>query len=85
MFCPLGADNFVLSALKKSQRKDAIVLRVVAVTGTGAHCPPRFPGEDGGFQRVNLLEEPVQPCDGRTLHGDPYEISTVRLSLKRER
>jgi hypothetical protein len=61
------------------------VLRVVEVTDARAHCPVRFRGEDRDFQPVNLLEEPARPGDEWTLRVNPYEISTVRLPIKRGR
>jgi alpha-mannosidase len=82
-FCSLGADNLVVTALKKAQREEAIVLRVVEVAGAQAHCPVQFLGENRAFQPVNLLEEPARPGDERMLRINPYEISTVRLPVSR--
>jgi alpha-mannosidase len=79
-FCSLEADNVVVIALKKSQRDDAIVVRLVEVAGAQAHCPLRFLGENRVFWTTNLLEEPAGQLDESMLNLRPYEIRTVRLN-----
>ena len=79
-FCSLQADNLVITALKKAERADAVVLRVVEMDGSSAAAPVDFLGHNYSFNPVNLLEE--APRGGVAEHDlklKPYEISTVRL------
>jgi alpha-mannosidase len=81
-FCALAADNLVVTALKKAERDDAIVLRVVEMDGVRAETPVEILGAKRSFRTVNLLEEGTGPGDQQALQVKPYEISTVRLPLK---
>jgi len=78
-FCSLDADNLVLSAVKKAERDDAVVLRVFEMEGSQAQTPIEFLGRRSGLRTVNLLEEQDRSSDQETLRLNPYEISTVRL------
>lgn len=82
-FCSLQADDLVITALKKAERADAIVLRAVEMDGSPAETPVEFLGHDSSFSPVNLLEEsPRGAVEQQTLKLKPYEISTVRLIAK---
>jgi alpha-mannosidase len=81
-FCSLAADNLVVSAVKKAQRDGAIVLRVFEMEGTRAQTPIEFRGRKSVFRTANLLEEGGRSGDQEVLRVNPYEISTVRLSIK---
>jgi alpha-mannosidase len=81
-FCSLDADNLVVSAVKKAEREEAIVLRVFEMEGAKAQTPIEFLGRRHGFRAVNLIEEGDRSSDQETLRVDPYEISTVRLVPK---
>jgi hypothetical protein len=81
-FCSLGADNLVVTALKKAERDGVIVLRAVEMDGVPAETSVEFLGRKGRFRMLNLLEEDVSPAEKDTLRVKPYEISTVRVSVK---
>lgn len=81
-FCSLQADNLVVSAVKKAEHEEAIVLRVFEMEGARAQTPIEFLGRKSVFRAVNLLEEEDRSGDQETLGVKPYEISTVRLVLK---
>ncbi len=81
-FCSLVADNLVVTAMKKAERNDAMVLRVVEMEGSRAETPVEFLGSQRRFRAVNLLEEEDRSIDQETLRVDPYEISTVQFTLK---
>jgi alpha-mannosidase len=81
-FCALAADNLVVTALKKAERDDAIVLRVVEMEGAQGEAPIEFVNTQPGFQPANLLEAEAGAGEQQTLHVRPYEISTVRLLIK---
>ncbi len=80
-FCSLDADNLVITALKKADRDEAIVLRVFEIRGDGAESPVRFLGQNRKFWAANLLEEVGLTQEEDVLRVKPYEISTVKLRI----
>jgi alpha-mannosidase len=80
-FFSIDADNLVLSALKKADRDGPIVLRVFEIRGDTAESTVRFLGRERSFQAVNLLEENLPKGHQNVLHVQPYEISTIKLSV----
>jgi alpha-mannosidase len=80
-FCSLAADNVVVTALKRADRQDAVVLRVVEMNGSRTETPVEFLGRKCGFRGVNLLEDQTSSGDEETLRVSPYEIRTVRLRI----
>jgi alpha-mannosidase len=80
-FCSVDADNLVITALKKADRDEAIVLRVFEIRGDSAESPVRFLGQSRRFWPANLLEEVGPLPEGDVLRVGPYEISTVKLPL----
>jgi hypothetical protein len=81
-FCSFGADNLVVSAVKKAEHEEAVVLRIFEAEGSQARTPIEFLGHRCGFRAVNLLEEDDRSGEQETLRVNPCEISTVRLVLK---
>ncbi len=80
-FCSVDAENLVITALKKADRDEAIVLRVFEIRGDSAESPMRFLGQNRRFWPANLLEEVGPTPEGEVLRVGPYEISTVKLPL----
>jgi alpha-mannosidase len=80
-FCSIEGDNLVISALKKSDRDGAIVLRVFDERGQDTGTPVRFLGQDRGFRATNMLEEESAGSELRVLRIRPYEINTIRIKL----
>jgi alpha-mannosidase len=80
-FCFLDADNLIVTALKKADRDDSIVMRVFEIRGDGAKSPVQFLGQNRKLSVVNLLEEAGPGQEGDMLLVGPYEISTVKLRL----
>lgn len=78
-FLSLNADNLVLSALKKSDDDDSIVLRAFEIRGEHSEVPFRFLGKDRSFLPVNLLERNLSDTEQKTFSASPYEIFTVKL------
>jgi alpha-mannosidase len=81
-FLTIGADNLVLSALKKADRDDGIVLRFFEIQGDSAQTPVRFLDSERDLQPADLLEENLAESKQSSLHVRPYEISTVKLDIK---
>jgi alpha-mannosidase len=80
-FCSLEGGNLVLSALKKPESGDGLVMRVYETTGSRAETPLLFMGKTERFQEANLLEESRGATDQDTLRIAPFEIKTVRLAI----
>lgn len=81
-FCSLAGEDLVVTALKKAERENALVLRVVEMEGSRADTPVEFLNSRRGFQETSLLEAATGAANQQTLHLSPYEISTVRLAIK---
>jgi alpha-mannosidase len=80
-FCSLAADNVVVTALKKAELDDAVVLRVVEMNGARAETPVKFGGRTWVFREVNLLEEDLDQPEGNILRSGPYAIRTIKLNF----
>ncbi len=80
-FCSLDADNLVITALKKADQDDSIVLRVFEIRGEITESPVQFLEQKPKVSGVNLLEEALPGQEGEMLKVGPYEISTVKLRL----
>ena len=79
-FCSVDADNLVVSALKRSDSGNVIVLRMFDERGEAAETPVRFLGRERSFRAANMLEE-AAGGDVKSLRMQPYEISTIRIAL----
>lgn len=80
-FCSVEGDSLVISALKKSDRDNAIVLRVFDQRGQAVETPIRFLGTDRSFRAANMLEEEAPGSELKVLRVGPYDINTVRIKL----
>jgi len=80
-FLSLGADNLVVTALKKADADPAIVLRAFEIQGNTAESPIRFLGQEHAFRQANLLEEDSPAGEQKTLRMRPYDIDTLKLSV----
>jgi alpha-mannosidase len=81
-FCSVESDQLVLSAIKKADRDDSIVLRLYDARGTSSRTPVRFLGAERSFRMANLLEERQGDADQKVLQIQPNEINTVMLSVR---
>jgi len=77
-FCSLAGDHLVISAAKKTDADDAVVLRFYDVAGARSETPVEFLGQRRSFQEVNLLEEQAQK-EQQVATVVPYEIKTIKL------
>ncbi len=81
-FGSVKGENIILSALKKSESGDDLILRMYDIAGAPADTPVVFLGQERPVQEVNLLEENVAAADQKVLRVAPFEIKTVRLAAK---
>lgn len=80
-FCSLKSDTLVISALKKADAGDGLVLRVYETEGAVAETPIEFLGQARPFQDVNMLEETAGAAPRQTLQAGPYAIKTLLLPV----
>jgi alpha-mannosidase len=85
-FLEVGAPNVVLTAMKKSEDGDGLILRFYEWMGRESDIRVIVPGGATSGTRTNLMEKPegtsVSVFAGReiTLHVHPYEIVTERVN-----
>jgi alpha-mannosidase len=84
-FLQLSPDNLVLSALKKAEDSDAVILRFYETKGEPTVAEIKFFREISRLTRVNLLEneEDVLSADTNLVKLDvkPFEIVSLKLEF----
>jgi alpha-mannosidase len=80
-FVSLNQDNLVVTAMKKSDNGNSIILRTIEMKGNAAETPVKFLGKERDVKSVNLLEEDAPGPFQKTLRSAPFEIYTLKLVL----
>jgi alpha-mannosidase len=79
----LEPDNLIISALKKAERGNAIILRFFETTGEGCQAVLRLPSQIKAAKGVNLIEEEESELtvdnSRLTMEVGPFEIVTLKL------
>ena len=79
----LEPDNLILSALKKAEGEDTIILRFFETKGESCHASLQMPSQIKAAKCVNLLEEEESELaieDGKLeMKVKPFEIVTLKL------
>ncbi|HYA63352.1 MAG TPA: alpha-mannosidase [Candidatus Sulfotelmatobacter sp.] len=82
-FLSLGGEGVVLTALKKAEDSNDLIVRFYEVFGKEADVRLQFSFAVDSASDANLLEEPdgPLPVQGQTVtvHTKPYEIKTIRV------
>ena len=81
-FCELSAANLVVTALKKCDDDDSLILRCYDIAGRDSHTELRFFRPLLGIERTNLIEGQPQPAspDGKAGFAvGHHAIETFRL------
>ena len=81
-FLSINADNVVLTAIKKADARESIVMRAFEIQGASAESSVLFLGEEHNFKQVNLLEDDLPVAEQKILRVRPFEIETLRLSIR---
>ena len=81
-FLSFDADNVVLSAMKKADGGNSIVVRAFEIQGNPAAGRVHFLGREVRFSEVNLLEQELPGPRQEILHITPYEIDTLTLPTR---
>ena len=82
-FIGVDADNVVLTAIKKSEDDDSLVLRFYEWAGKEADVKLHLPPGAQAASETDLMEKPISDLalrnDSVTVHTKPYEIKTVKV------
>jgi alpha-mannosidase len=79
-FVSVSKPNLVLSAFKKSEADESLVVRFYEIAGTDTDDAVIVVGKSPEFRETNLLEEDLaKGADQKRIHFKPFEIKTVRL------
>jgi alpha-mannosidase len=84
-FLSLNADNLVVTALKKSDMGESVVLRAFEIRGENAESPILFLGQQQVFRQTNLLEQDLPAGEKKILNVQSYEINTLKLTVRGDR
>ncbi len=82
-FVSIEADNVVLTAFKKSEDDDSLVLRFYEWAGKEVEVKLHLPPGAQSASETDLMEKPIADLavhnDAVTVHTKPYEIKTVKV------
>ena len=82
-FLQIQSDNAVLTATKKAEKEDALILRFYEWAGKEADVRLHLPARATLVSETDLMERPTAELplrDGSvTVHTKPYEIKTVQI------
>jgi alpha-mannosidase len=86
-FVQIQPDNVVLTAVKKAEDDDALVLRFYEWSGKESDVTLQVPSDARSASDTDLMEKPLATLpleEGKiTVHTKPYEIKTVKVSFER--
>ena len=82
-FLTVQADNVVLTATKKAEDDNGLILRFYEWAGKESYVKLRLPASAQAASETDLMERPIGELsvqnDSVTVHTKPYEIKTVRV------
>lgn len=82
-FLKLNGESLVVTALKKADNGDGIVMRVFDETGQRVQTAVQFLGRDQEFHQVDLLEQGTDTDVSSRLEIGPYKIETIEMQIPR--
>ena len=81
----IAGDNVVLTAVKKAEDSNALILRYYEWAGQESDVQLHPSAEIAGAEETDLMERPLHPLSVAkgevAVHTKPFEIKTVRLQL----
>ena len=84
-FVRVEADNVVVTALKKSEDDDSLILRFYEWAGKEADVKIQLPAGAQSASETDLMEKSIADLAVRsnaiTVHTKPYEIKTVKIGV----
>ncbi len=82
-FVQARPENIILTALKKAEDEDALVLRFYEWAGKDGEAQLQIPPGAQTAAETDLMEKPMGSLpvqnDGVTVHTKPYEIKTIKV------
>jgi alpha-mannosidase len=75
-FLSLQPENIVLTAAKKAEDDDSLVLRFYEWAGKETDAKLRLPAGAEKVSETDLMEKPLAEL---SVHTKPYEIKTIRV------
>jgi alpha-mannosidase len=84
-FLEIQPDNVVLTAVKKAEDDNALILRFYEWAGKENDVKLRLPEQAQSASETNLMEKVIEPIPAQgntvTVHTKPYEIKTVKVQF----
>jgi alpha-mannosidase len=84
-FLQVQPDNVIVTALKKAEDEDALVLRFYEWAGKEGEVTIQLPPGAESAAETDLMEKPIADLTVRkgevTLHTKPYEIKTIKVQF----
>jgi alpha-mannosidase len=82
-FVQARSENIIVTALKKAEDEDALVLRFYEWAGNAGEVQLQMPPGAQSAAETDLMEKPIGSLpvqnDGVTVHTKPYEIKTIKV------
>jgi alpha-mannosidase len=82
-FAGVNADNIIISAIKKSEDENSIIMRLVDMQGKSVDATVNWFGKVNGVNTTNIIEEEDKPlaenADAIKLFITPFSIDTIRI------
>lgn len=82
-FAGVNADNIIISAIKKSEDENNIIMRLVDMQGKSVDATINWFGKVNGVNTTNIIEEEDKPLikntDAIKLLVKPFSIETIRI------
>jgi alpha-mannosidase len=72
----------VLTAIKKADSGESIVIRTFEILGASAESSVLFMGQQRNFKEVNLLEDDLPAGEQKILHMQPFDIDTIKIPIR---
>ncbi len=84
-FVNVTPENVVLTAMKKAEDDDSIILRFYEWAGRDTEVKIQLPPGAASAQDADLMERPIGDLSMQggvvTVHSKPFEIKTVRVKF----
>ncbi len=84
-FLTITGDNVVLTAVKKAEDSDALILRYYEWAGKESDVQLHPSAEITSAEETDLMERPLHPLSVTkgevAVHTKPFEIKTLRVQL----
>ncbi len=82
-FAGVNADNIIITAIKKSEDENNIIMRLVDMQGKSVDATINWFGKVNGVNTTNIIEEEDKPLSKNTdaikLLVKPFSIETIRI------